>query len=193
VAEHNGAGARLDETRAFPPLDVRPETLRATRAAGDDWLTYHGSYNGNRFSQLADINRGNVHQLQARWIKPLPPSAGRIEATPLISSNRMFLTDQEGGVFALDARSGDLLWRFTRPLPRSLQLCCVSANRGVALLGGKIYVTTLDAHLIALDSRNGKPLWDIEIANYKDGYTSTGAPLAIKNMIVTGIAGSEFG
>jgi alcohol dehydrogenase (cytochrome c) len=193
ATEYTDAGVLTDEAKAFAPLDVRPETLRATGAAGDEWLTYHGSYNGNRFSQVADINRDNVYQLQARWIKPLPPSAGRIEATPLVASGRMFLTDQEGGVFALDARSGDVLWRYTRPLPRALQLCCVSANRGVALLAGKLYVTTLDAHLIALDSRSGKLLWDIVIADYKEGYTSTGAPLAIKNMIVSGIAGSEFG
>ena len=193
VTEHSGSGELSAQAKAFPALDVSPQTLRAARAAGDEWLTYHGSYNGNRFSQLADINRGNVHQLQARWIKPLPPGAGRIEATPLVSGNRMFLTDEEGGVFALDARTGELLWRFTHPLPRSLQLCCVSANRGVALLGGTVYVATLDARLFALDSRNGKVLWDSMIADYKEGYSSTGAPLAIKNMIVTGVAGSEFG
>ena len=193
ATSHDGENALSAGTRALAPLDIRPETLRDTRAAGDDWLTYHGSYNGNRFSRLADINRRNISQLQARWIKPLPPSAGRIESTPLVSGDRMFLTDEEGGVFALDARSGDLLWRFKRPLPRAVQLCCVSANRGVALLGGKVYVATLDAHLFALDSRNGAVLWDVAVADYKAGYSSSGAPLAIKNKIVTGVAGSEFG
>jgi alcohol dehydrogenase (cytochrome c) len=174
-------------------LDVKSESLRGARTASADWPTYYGSYNGYRFSSLAQINQRNVVQLQARWLKELPARYERIEASPIVSGGRLFLTDPEGGVIALDASTGEKLWQYSRAAPRNVMLCCVTANRGAALLGDRVFVATLDAHLIALDGTSGKLLWDVMIANYREGYSSTGAPLVVKGMIVAGVAGSEFG
>jgi alcohol dehydrogenase (cytochrome c) len=194
----NQITARADETaRAataeLPALDVRFAALSAARSATADWPTYYGSYNGHRFSTLAQIDRRNVAQLQTRWIHQLPSRAARIEATPLVASGRLFITDPQGDVLALDSATGAQLWRFSRPMTDSVPLCCARANRGVALLDGTVYVGTLDAYLVALDAVTGKLKWYRKIAEYRDGYSSTGAPLIVKDMVLVGIAGAEYG
>jgi alcohol dehydrogenase (cytochrome c) len=192
VTKHTEDSVR-SAASALAPLTVPYDKLRIARSASADWPTYYGSYNGYRFSSLANINRQNVPQLQARWIHQLPSRAAKVEGTPVAAGGRVFLTEPEGGVLALDGTTGVQLWRFSRTISRNVSLCCATANRGVALLDGVVYVATLDAHLIALDGASGDVLWDREIANYRDGYSSTGAPLAVKNMVITGIAGAEFG
>jgi alcohol dehydrogenase (cytochrome c) len=189
---HEADGA-LRSDAALGKLQVRSESLRGAQSASGDWPTYYGSYNGHRFSSLANINRNNVVQLQARWIREVASRSARIEASPISAGGRLFLTDPQGGVIALDAATGVQLWRHAREPSRNVMLCCVTANRGVAVLDDKVFVATLDAHLMALDGGSGKVLWDVTIANYKDGYSSTGAPLVVKGMVVTGVAGSEFG
>jgi alcohol dehydrogenase (cytochrome c) len=190
--------SRADETvrtssAELPPLALRFASLSAARSAAADWPTYYGSYNGYRFSSLAQIDRRTVSQLQARWIHQLPSRSARIEASPLAASGRLFLTDPQGDVLALDSASGVQLWRFARPISDSVPLCCARANRGVALLEDTLYVGTLDAHLIALDAATGKVKWDQKLAEYRDGYSSTGAPLIVKDMVIVGIAGAEYG
>ncbi len=105
----------------------------------------------------------------------------------------MFVTVPPNRVEALDARTGELLWTYDRTLPEHLSLCCGYANRGLAVLGHTLFLGTLDAHLVALDMNSGEVRWDVEIADYRQGYSITSAPLALKNMIVTGVAGGEFG
>jgi alcohol dehydrogenase (cytochrome c) len=178
---------------SLPEFSVPFEALRSAQYAAADWPTYYGSYNGTRYSSLEHINRSNVRQLQARWIYQMPSRGARMEASPIIVDGRLFVTDPDGGVIALDAATGSRLWRYSRPAPHDVQLCCVTANRGVAALNGAVFVATLDAHLIALDAVTGKVLWDQVIVDYRKGYSSTGAPIAVKDMIVTGIAGSEYG
>jgi alcohol dehydrogenase (cytochrome c) len=178
---------------ALPPLLVESDVMRAARTASAEWPTYYGSYNGLRYSNLAGINRSNVSQLQARWIHQLTTKGARIEASPVVAGGRIFITEPQGGVVALDAGTGAQIWRYGRTISKNLSLCCATANRGVALLDDRVYVATLDAHLIALDGTTGQVLWDKVIADYNEGYSSTGAPLALKNLIVVGIAGAEFG
>jgi alcohol dehydrogenase (cytochrome c) len=176
------------------PLSVAFADLRGADSAAGDWPTYYGSYNGHRFSELSEINQSNISQLQVRWIYQLRTQSGsRIQTTPIVADGHLILTTPEGGVIALDSRTGQQLWRFSRSLDGAVSLCCVTANRGVAVLDGTVFVATLDAHLIALDGTNGKKLWEKVIADYHKGYSSTGAPLAVKGMVVTGIAGSEYG
>jgi alcohol dehydrogenase (cytochrome c) len=192
--ETQHADATVMSLPGAEPLSVRFAELRAAGSATDGWPTYYGSYNGQRYSNLADINPRNIGQLQVRWIYQLQSKGGsKIQTTPIVADDHLILTTPEGGVIALNSRTGEQLWRFSRPLDGAVPLCCATANRGVAVLDGRVYVATLDAHLIALDGINGKLIWDQVIADYRKGYSSTGAPLAVKGMVVTGIAGGEYG
>lgn len=196
IQEQVGASAS-EAARAgsasLPRLQVGAAGLSEARTASTDWPTYYGSYNGYRFSDLTQIDRKNVAQLQTRWIHQLPSRSARIEATPIVAGGRVFVTDPNGNVVALDGVTGTQLWKFSRPMRAEVSLCCATANRGVALLDTTLYVGTLDAYLLALDATNGKLKWARPIANYRDGYSSTGAPLIVKDMVVVGIAGAEFG
>ena len=105
----------------------------------------------------------------------------------------MYTTTSPGGLYALSASDGTELWSYERALPNDLSLCCGAVNRGVALLGDRVYLGTLDAHLVSLEAGTGKVVWDVEVAPHAQGYSITGAPLAIGDKIIVGIAGGEFG
>ena len=105
----------------------------------------------------------------------------------------MFITESPSNLTAVDATTGRPWWRYEHPLPDDLRICCGRNNRGVAILGDTLYMSTLDAHLVAIDARSGNLLWDAEVADYRGGYSKTAAPLIVKDRVVTGIAGGEFG
>jgi alcohol dehydrogenase (cytochrome c) len=184
------AGSNLEN---LPMLGVSSDALKKATDAATDWPTYYGSYNGHRYSDLLGINLNTISKLQAQWIYQLPTKGARIQATPIAVAGRLFVTDPQGSVFALDSRTGAPLWHFLRAASHEVPLCCVTANRGVAVLDDRVFVATIDAHLIALDGKSGRLIWDKTIVDYRSGYSSTGAPLIVKNMVITGIAGSEFG
>jgi alcohol dehydrogenase (cytochrome c) len=187
--QHEAVSSTL---KALPTVWVDVDSVARSSSAGADWPTYYGSYNGHRYSSLDQINRKNVTQLQTRWMYHIPARAPRIEASPLAAAGRVFLTDPHGSVIALDGVTGRQLWRFSRDVP-NVSLCCATANRGVALGNDMLYVGTLDAHLIALDAATGEKKWERPLADYRVGYSSTGAPLVVKDMVIVGIAGSEYG
>jgi len=159
----------------------------------NDWLTYSGSYDGHRFSLNNQITSANVSGLRLIWARQYKTPEATIETTPLVVDNYMFVTAPPNRVEALDAKTGTLIWAYDRTLPQHLALCCGVLNRGLAVSGNTLYFGTLDAHLVALDIHSGRVLWDVKIADYNKGYTITGAPLAVKNLVVTGVAGGEFG
>src|SRR4029077_17240036 len=101
-------------------------------------------------------------------------------------------TGQNGRAFALDALTGKAIWRTERRLPADLRACCGKVNRGFAIQGNKLFMATLDAHVIAMDSRTGNILWDTTAVDYKLGYSFTLAPLLVKDKIIVGISGGEF-
>jgi len=176
---------------SIPPVTV-DRLLSSDRS--NDWLTYAGNYSGFRHSLLTQISRRNVQHLRLAWAAQLPSDSPSLETTPIVADGRMYVTESPEGVTALDAKTGALLWQFHRPVPAdSIPLCCGSQNRGVAILNKTIYVATLDAHLIALDAATGSKRWDVTIADWHNGYSMTGAPLAIDDRIVVGIAGGDFG
>lgn len=156
-----------------------------------NWLMYRGTYNSWGYSPLAQINQANVKHLVPVWTY----STGMLEAhqaPPIVNDGVMFITTPQNHVLALDARSGELLWRYQRELPEDLfQLH--PTNRGVALYGDAVYLATVDAHLIALDARSGKMLWDQTVEDYLAGYYMTLAPLAVDGKILIGVSGGEFG
>ncbi|MGH9392224.1 MAG: pyrroloquinoline quinone-dependent dehydrogenase [Vicinamibacteria bacterium] len=170
---------------------LTPERLLGAEKEPGNWLTYSGNYKSWRFSPLDRITRENVHQLRLKWVHQMRNP--QVETTPLVVDGVLYLTEPPNDVAALDAETGRVFWRYRRSLPTDLRACCGKVNRGLAMQGESLFMGTLDAHLIALDARTGDLVWDVEVADYRKGYSITGAPLAVKNRIVTGIAGGEYG
>ena len=157
-----------------------------------DWLTYSGSYSGLRHSGLTEIVRENVSEIELLWSHTFDVQE-RMESTPIVVDGTMYVTTPYNDVVALDADTGREQWRYFRPSPGPVPLCCGSVNRGLAVLGPTLYMGTIDAHLVALDARNGLVRWDVEVADSSLGYSITGAPLAIADRVITGVGGSAFG
>ena len=158
-----------------------------------DWLTYSGDYSGRRHSRLKQIHAGNVTQLVAQWIFPVP-GASRLLVTPVVSNGVMYVTDRNS-VYGLDARTGREVWRFSRPLRKDIVSGDAKAgiNRGVAILGNTVFFETQDAHLLALHAKNGSLIWETEIADYHQGYGGTMAPLVVKKKVIVGTSGGDEG
>ena len=177
-----------------PKIDVPFSKLLNAADHPEEWLMYSGDLLGQRHSHLNQINRSNVRDLKVAWATQLRPAVKPLSATPIVANGVMFVSEAPDGVVALDARDGRLLWRFTRPVdPSKLPVCCGAFNRGVAVLGSRVYVATLDAYLVALDAATGKKLWEVQVADQKEGYTMTTAPLVLDGMVVVGVAGGETG
>lgn len=179
-----------DPMAAYQP--VTPEMLRAG-AQGGDWLTYAGDSAGTRHSPLTGITPENVGSLRLAWAAQLPAGDGEGESTPIVVGPWMFVTEQPEGVTALDARTGSVLWQFHRPIPAGVHQCCGEPNRGVAVFGKDVYVSTFDAHLIALSAATGAELWDATVADWRQGYSLTSAPFVADGRVVVGVAGGDFG
>jgi alcohol dehydrogenase (cytochrome c) len=165
---------------------------RVAAPAPADWLTYSGNYAGHRFSPLAQINRGNVGRLTPAWMYQTA-DLNQFEVTPLVADGVMYISEPPSHAAALDLRSGRPLWQFRRAIPSDVRTCCGQVNRGLAILGEAVFLGTLDAHLIALDAKTGHQLWDTVVADYKTGHSITVAPLAVRDKIVVGISGGEYG
>lgn len=185
--------AEEDSAAVAPPPRVTFERLVDASDEPQNWLTYGGDYTSRRFSRLVGIDRENVRQLELLWVRQLYTSDAHVETSPLVVDDVMFITEPPSNILALDARTGHVLCRYTRSVPRDLRLCCGRINRGAAVLGNRVFLGTMDAHLVALDARNGNPLWDTEVADYETGYSITTAPLAVKDKVLIGVAGGEFG
>ena len=157
-----------------------------------NWLTYSGDYAGRRHSALDQIGTSNVGRLRPQWVFQ-SEEKGKFETTPLVVDGVMYVTGQENLAYALDARTGRTIWRYQHPWPEDVRLCCGTVNRSLAVLGDKVFLATLDAHVVALDAKTGNVVWDVVAADYRKGYSFTLAPLAVKDKIIVGVAGGEFG
>jgi alcohol dehydrogenase (cytochrome c) len=157
-----------------------------------DWTTYNGSLSGNRFSSLEQIDAGNVKRLALAWLFPIP-NGPRLEATPIVVDGVMYVTGWNE-LYALDATTGRQLWMYRQPHTAGLlSNAAKGANRGAAIAGGKVFMVTDNAHLLAFQRHSGEKLWDVEMGSVKDGYSATAAPLAIGDLIVAGLSGGEEG
>ena len=157
-----------------------------------NWLTYSGDYAGRRFSTLDQINTRNALSLVAKWVYQTA-ATGKFETTPLVVDGILYGTGQDDRAFALDARTGRPIWQYQRQLPTDIRPCCGRVNRGLAILGDKVFLGTLDAHVIALDAKTGNVVWDVEAVDHTKGYSFTVAPLAVKNLVILGVSGGEYG
>jgi alcohol dehydrogenase (cytochrome c) len=155
------------------------------------WLTHSGDYTGARFSPLTQITPANVGQLTAQWTFQTNV-VNKFEATPIVVDGVLYVTGPLNHAWAIDARSGRQIWHYQRQLPQGLKVCCGMVNRGFAVYGDRLFMGTLDAHFVALDMKTGKVIYDIEMADAKDGFASTGAPLVVKGKVIAGVAGGEF-
>ncbi len=178
--------------KAEPTSILSYDQLVKAKADPNNWLTYWGDYGGLHFSDLSQITPANVGQLQARWTAHTSGERAS-ESMPIVIDGVMYTTGEPGDVFAFDARTGAQLWKFHRNQDKRNPYQINPSNKGVAVLGGRVFFNTLDDNLIALDARTGRELWEKSIANTMDSYTMTGAPLAIDNMIVVGMSGGEAG
>src|SRR5437588_2853350 len=168
------------------------ERLLNSNKEPQNWLTYSGDYAGRRFSSLNQINTTNVRSLVAKWVYQTG-ATGKLETTPLVADGILYATAQDDRAFALDARTGRPIWMYQHQLPGDIRPCCGRVNRGLAVLGDKVFLGTLDAHVIALDTKTGNVVWDVVAAEYQKGYSFTVAPLAVKNLVVIGVSGGEYG
>jgi len=183
-------------------LGVAPPTIRAQQvttaqiekglADPGSWLTYGGDYGSQRHSPLTQITAANVGDLSAKWAFQTA-QLGKFEATPLVIDGVIYITGPNNTAWAIDARTGRQLWAYRRDLPDDMDICCGRVNRGFAALGNRLYMNTLDAHLVAFDMKTGSVVWDVPIDDYRLGYSATSAPLIVKDKVVVGIAGAEYG
>jgi alcohol dehydrogenase (cytochrome c) len=159
------------------------------------WLTFSGDYSGRRHSPLTGIMRDNVDRLAPEWtFQTGTMTRGRgFEATPLVWDGVLYVTGSNDFAWALDARTGRPFWQYRRELPPDLTYGAQApVNRGFGILGDRLFMTTLDAHLLAFDRRTGRIVWDTVLADYKIGYSATMAPLVIDGKVIVGISGGEY-
>lgn len=200
-------GGELDNVLAFlknpgpapaPPewkpaadLNVTYARLKNTSAEPQNWLTYWGNYQGTHYSRLAAITPANAGRLSPQWSYQF--GAGNNETVPIVVDGLMFVTGPQNNAAALDARTGRPIWKYTRRLPRVASHCTVMTNRGFAILGDRLYMATLDTHLVSLDAKTGAVIWDVPVDDYEKGFSITHAPLAIDGKIIVGVTAGECG
>ncbi|MGH8679279.1 MAG: PQQ-dependent dehydrogenase, methanol/ethanol family, partial [Burkholderiales bacterium] len=164
--------------------------------ASNEWPHYGGDQANTRYSALAQVNTGNVKNLRVVWMHSLGSLESQ-QSSPLVIGDTMYVSTSTGPkyVFALDARTGRQKWKYEPELPADYMatVCCGLDNRGVAYANGKIFVGRLDAKLAALDASTGKELWVATVQDYKKGHAITSPPMVYKNLVVTGMAGGEYG
>src|SRR5216684_8292853 len=169
-------------------------STRLVRTADEprNWLTYSGNYFGQRHSTLRQIDTTNVKNLELQWIFQAN-SLQSFSATPLVVDGIMYVTQPPNDLVALDAVTGKVFWLYHYS-PSPVRLCCRGqVNRGVAILGDTLFMATVDAHLIAIDAKNGRPIWKTTVGDASNAYGMTLAPLVIKDKVIVGVTGAEYG
>jgi len=171
---------------------VTAERLLHASDEPQNWLTYSGSYASQRYSALQQVTAANVKNLELKWVFQAQ-SLQKFESTPLVVDGVMYLTQSPNDVVALDAKSGRVFWLYHYAPSPAARPCCGIVNRGVAILGDSLFMATVDAHLVSIDAKNGHAQWDVKLAEPAAGYAMTMAPLVVKDKVIVGVAGGEFG
>jgi alcohol dehydrogenase (cytochrome c) len=192
-------GEVLNQSNDDLELQTADKAIHLLRRSGEsfeevtserDWPNYNGELGGNRLTNLVQINKSNVSRLVPRWIFTMP-GVSYLETTPIVMGGIMYVTS--GNIcYALDAGNGRTLWHFERPKNKGL-LGGVGINRGAAVAGNGLFMVTDDAHLLRLNRLTGAVEWDTEMADWRENYFATSAPLAVGNLIISGPAGGESG
>ncbi len=157
-----------------------------------DWLTYHGSISGDRYSTLDQINTGNVQKLSMAWKFPIP-SSPRLQATPIVVDGIMYMTGWNE-LYAIDATTGSPIWSYREPHTAGiLGEAGRGSNRGVAISGDRVFFITDNAHLMAFDRKTGAKVWSVELGSIRDSVMASSAPLIVGGLIMVGVGGGEEG
>ncbi|MEQ8408315.1 MAG: PQQ-dependent dehydrogenase, methanol/ethanol family [Gammaproteobacteria bacterium] len=172
--------------------DVTTEVLENAQELSDRWVHYGKNYGAWRYMPDDQINKETVADLSPVWIKQTGVTGGAFEVTAMVNDGRMYLTTANSHLIVVDPMTGDTLWRYDHDF-ENVDLCCGPHNRGVALYEDKVFWGTLDAHLIAFDAETGIQLWDAEVGDHRESLSITGAPLIVKDMVLIGVGGGEFG
>ncbi len=157
-----------------------------------NWLTYSGSLMSQRHSPLTQITPANVKDLELQWVFQAH-SQEKFEATPLVVDGVLYTVQAPNDVVAIDAVTGRVFWVFEYAPSPEARVCCGRVNRGLAILGDTLFMGTIDSHLLAIDSKTGKPIWNVTVARGAAGYSLMHAPLVVKDKVIVGVAGGEFG
>lgn len=175
-------------------FQVNEDSIIGSKNDGQEWLSHGRTYDEQRFSELNQINTENIDRLGVEWFTDLDSNRGH-EATPIVSDGVMFTTGSWSVVYAHNALTGELLWKFDPQVPKEKAyfVCCDVVNRGVAIWEGKIFVGTLDGRLIALDAKTGSLVWESMTVNDSKPYSITGAPRIIKDKVIIGNGGADYG
>jgi alcohol dehydrogenase (cytochrome c) len=182
-------------------LRTSDQRVRLLRRSGDryrevtsevGWHGYNGDPGGNRFTTLSQITKENVSRLAPKWVFSLP-NTGRLQVTPVVMDGIMYVAGPNE-CYALDAGTGRQIWRFQQPRTRGVISDAAQANnRGVAVAGNRVFMVTDGAHVLALDRFTGAVQWDSEMADYRQNYFATSAPLAAGTLVISGVSGGEEG
>ena len=187
--------AKKAATREPTFTNVTDEMLKNARSDGKNWAIYGRDYTNQRYSPLAQITSANVGSLRMAWMYQTGISRlGSFENSPTFVDGVMYVTTPYNTAIAVDARSGQQIWRYEhKPSITAPIYCCGPNNRGVAISGNSVFMGTLDARLVALDSKTGSVKWDVEVADPEAGYSLTIAPLVVDNSVIVGSSGAEYG
>jgi alcohol dehydrogenase (cytochrome c) len=164
------------------------------KAEPHNWPMYWGNYQGTHYSALTEITTANVSRLRPAWTFPLFDGGSVLQGTPLVVDGVMYATGSGNPttVVALDARTGRQIWRFTREQATVNPYQINPFSRGVAMLGQRLYIGTLDAVLLCIDARSGRLLWEAPVADTMEGFTISSPPLVVKDKIIVGTSGGEY-
>ena len=184
-------GQHTTTSRGLGDIHVEQSDLVNTTLR-DNWTSYNGDYTGRRYSSLTQVTPENVHQLRAQWVFH-SRTPGILEVTPVVVAGVMFVTGSNNA-YALDAVTGKTLWHHARPVTQGLiDDASGHINRGIAILGTRIYMETDNAHLLCLDARSGSLIWDVAYAPGNRNYGATSAPLVVNDKVLVGTSGGDDG
>jgi PQQ-dependent dehydrogenase (methanol/ethanol family) len=182
--------------RFLKPLALGLTLGLAATAQAQNWPVYGGDAGNTRFSASKQINTTNVSKLNVEWALQLGSLRSQ-ESTPILVGDTLFVTSSFGpkNTFAVNAKTGEVKWTYQPEIPKGIDqyACCDVNNRGVAYNDGKIFLGRLDAHVVALDAKTGKELWKTQIIDYTGGSVITSPPTLVKNLVITGYGGGEYG
>jgi alcohol dehydrogenase (cytochrome c) len=190
--EISGGTTTTAKPMAKAPSAVTQAMLNAAGGDAKNWIHSNGSYDQTRYYPGAQINASNVGKLKSAFVFQTAVLES-METAPIVIDGVMFLTTSFNHVYAIDAATGEEYWHYKHKLGPIVTVCCGNNNRGVAIEGGKLFMGTIDAKLVALDAKTGKQLWATQIADPEKGYSETMAPAVVDGKVLIGTNGGEYG